>query len=598
MTEEDAARIVEVTQGVPLAIKIAAGLYLEKTDLEIIIEKADGKRRVVDEMVRRYLLHTHVDQSERAKLYSLALLRRADHPASVAVALGLSPEEAKTSYSATLSRLQRRYSFIFTEKEEPSLHQEVRDFLRLWLLEHRKEPEIVSIIQRLTNALEADLKRLEEHLSESTLKDRLQDDEWLGTYLDLTEQHFWLNPTESVDFALPFMIAAAIYRREATQDVADIGTFFEKHIRHDARNRWTWARQSLTFTTSRSRFSEEFTELEALVKLAHEPCPSFPKPLPDYRQELEAALWWRLAESNSDYDEALYWYEQALTRLDKETELREATAGIYHQLGQFYGWLDNYAESLTFLSRAIELKAPDYSQAYIERGTAYFKLKEYQHAIEDYTQAIALERTARTYEQRGTAYFKLKEYQHAIEDYTQAIALEPTAVGYHVRGSFFLLLRNSYAAWNDFDRAYELEQDIGPAWMSIWTKMGKQRDGENEELAIQLENMATIDVKSYLSYVCRGVALGLRGRVKDGLKQMEQAIQLEPERRSAFFWKGMLSLYYYQKAAAYEEAIKAIKQALVLDMPPIFLTPLYWLEKDKPEVFEQYIKPLLVEYDM
>ena len=33
-------------------------------------------------------------------------------------------------------------------------------------------------------------------------------------------------------------------------------------------------------------------------------------------------------------------------------------------------------------------------------------------------------------------------------------------------------------------------------------------------------------------------------------------------------------------------------------MPPVLLTPLYWLEKDAPEFFVQYAKPLLDKYDV
>ncbi len=87
ITEEKASRILEVTQGIPLAIKIAAELYLETADLELITEKAEGKREIVDVMTRRYLLHTQADPSERSRLYGLALLRRSDEPAAVSIAL-------------------------------------------------------------------------------------------------------------------------------------------------------------------------------------------------------------------------------------------------------------------------------------------------------------------------------------------------------------------------------------------------------------------------------------------------------------------------------------------------------------------------------
>src|SRR5258708_16642339 len=163
VTEADAKSILDVTQGVPLAVKIAAGLYAETASLETITADVEGKREIVDEMVRRYLLHTRTDESEKLKLYGLAALRRADQPAAAAAALGLTPEQAASRFASTLSRLHRRYSFIFTEKDQPTLHQEVRYFLRLWLLEHRSEPEIVAVNRRVKQADQAAPATLGEH---------------------------------------------------------------------------------------------------------------------------------------------------------------------------------------------------------------------------------------------------------------------------------------------------------------------------------------------------------------------------------------------------------------------------------------------------
>src|SRR6266571_8657299 len=92
VTEEGAKRILDVTKGVPLAVKIAAGLYTETANLDAVTEKVEGKREIVDQMVRRYLIHAREDERERWKLYGLALLRRANQPAAVTAALGLAPE--------------------------------------------------------------------------------------------------------------------------------------------------------------------------------------------------------------------------------------------------------------------------------------------------------------------------------------------------------------------------------------------------------------------------------------------------------------------------------------------------------------------------
>ncbi len=217
ITRRGAEQIWEVTQGVPLAVKIAAGLYLETASLKTVTSKVGGvgRRTIIDEMVRRYLRQTRSELSELQKLYRLALLPHTDRSTAVAAALGLTPEQASSSFTVELARLHRRYSFIFTEKNEPTLHQEVRHFLRLWLLEHRSEPEILALNEHLKTAHVAALMQMEaQRHSQTSLKGRLHDEEWVEIYLDLVEQQFWLDPAEGIYYALPIMVAGAIFARE------------------------------------------------------------------------------------------------------------------------------------------------------------------------------------------------------------------------------------------------------------------------------------------------------------------------------------------------------------------------------------------------
>jgi tetratricopeptide (TPR) repeat protein len=806
VTEEDAGRILEVTQGVPLAVRIAAGLYLEQANLVIVTEKPESKREIVDVMVERYLLHTRDEQDERARLYGLAMLRRADHPPAIAAALGLSPEEARTRYEAELNRLHRRYSFIFSEKEHSLLHQEVRHFLRLWLLEHRTQPEVVAVNEQLIKAHEDTLKKLEERRHYSSLRERLEDDEWFGTYLDLTEQHFWLDPVEGVDYAFPIIVAAAIYRRKATIDIVTLGRFFEKDIPQTHYKRWQRASQSLQYSDSFIAFIYEPTGLEELERLPNTRFPSFLTSIPSdgFEKELEAALWWRLGESYEwkDENKALKLYEQALSRLEQEIELREAIARIvrkaanklsreneleslslydkaielnhndsstYFFRGLLYDSRKDYPKAITDYSRTIELNPtnadayerrssiyeqlkdyqraiadfdraidldPTYAICYYQRGDVCMNLKDYQQAVDDYSRAIELEPNAiiipLLYNLRGKAYTALKNYQQAINDFSYLIELEPTharnysirgeiylvlenypqaiadfdhaidldptyandylsrggvynafenypqaiadfdraikldssnAITYFMRGIAYVMLKNYPQAFSDFDRAIELdstnpilyfirgsayielkdyqqaianfdraieldpantsiyqersyaylmlkdmkraksdfaqlwEQDsknVSAGWMLAWS--GMSREKPNLDIAQQLEEIAFGNSGHYAAYVCRGVALGLRGKLKEGLEEIEKAIAMQPEEWDAYFWKGMLSSYYY--LGSYQKIREALEKSLEEGLPTMLLTPLYWLENDRPDFFEKYVKPLLERYDV
>jgi len=322
VTEKDAAHILDVTRGVPLAVKIAASLYLEYPDLTFLTEGTDSKREIVDQMVRRYLLHTRTNPTDRARLYGLALLRRAEEPSAIAAALDL---PASSNYGAELTRLHRRYGFVFTKQEQPSLHQEVRYFLRLWLLEHRAEPGIVEVNQRLKEAHLAVLKALEARRQYTSIRARLEDDQWMECYLDLVEQNFWLDPTQGTISILPFMLAAAIYRRNANREAFKVGMFFEPVMSQPYRKHWEAAADSLRYSTSRNPLPDELTGLKDLVKLTSDNGIAFESPLPDAREELEAALWYRLGEAyrGRQEDEALDWYNKALSQLSQETGMSE-----------------------------------------------------------------------------------------------------------------------------------------------------------------------------------------------------------------------------------------------------------------------------------
>lgn len=128
--------------------------------------------------------------------------------------------------------------------------------------------------------------------------------------------------------------------------------------------------------------------------------------------------------------------------------------------------------------------------------------------------------------------------------------------------------------------------------MIVFVSMGKVRP--EIETAERLEGIATINPQHYVADICAAVALGLRGKPSDGLSRLKQVHQEHPQDEDSYFWEGMLSAYYYPNKP--QIAMEAIEKALDLHMPPILLTPLYWLQKDNPQFFERYAKLLLDKY--
>lgn len=100
----------------------------------------------------------------------------------------------------------------------------------------------------------------------------------------------------------------------------------------------------------------------------------------------------------------------------------------------------------------------DSTEEYHARGRNYYRNGEFDLAIKDYNQALALNpRSAYLYKDRGIAYGKLGKLNEAVADYTQAIKLYPGfAVAYYHRAVTYFKLGEYDKALQDLYQAKDL----------------------------------------------------------------------------------------------------------------------------------------------
>jgi tetratricopeptide (TPR) repeat protein len=105
-----------------------------------------------------------------------------------------------------------------------------------------------------------------------------------------------------------------------------------------------------------------------------------------------------------------------------------------------------------------EIRLQPNGLAYFFRGYAYYNLKQYSNAVDDYTKALWFDRdAAMPYLLRGSAYYDLKQYSKAIDDYTEFIRLKPNIpLLYENRANACDKLGKSSEAAQDRKRAKEL----------------------------------------------------------------------------------------------------------------------------------------------
>ncbi len=124
--------------------------------------------------------------------------------------------------------------------------------------------------------------------------------------------------------------------------------------------------------------------------------------------------------------------------------------------GEYYFSLHNYKEAINNYDQALALDK-SYVDALYKRGLAFYNLGEYKTAVENYTSAVKLNQQLYLGQKGlGDAYLALAEYNNAsgnYENFLQTISSVKTPVNQNLVAEVYNSLGVSYAAVNSYDKA-------------------------------------------------------------------------------------------------------------------------------------------------
>jgi hypothetical protein len=152
---------------------------------------------------------------------------------------------------------------------------------------------------------------------------------------------------------------------------------------------------------------------------------------------------------------------------------------------------------------------PSTALAYFGRASVYFKHREYDKAIADFTQVVRLEPDfAGSYKGRALAYRRKGELDRAVADYDQIIRLEPNeTLGYFGRGSIHQERGELDRAIADFDDVIRLD----PKHAFAFEQRGRAYEHKGER------DKAIADYRMVLALVTMGP---LHQRAREGLTRL------------------------------------------------------------------------------
>jgi tetratricopeptide (TPR) repeat protein len=174
----------------------------------------------------------------------------------------------------------------------------------------------------------------------------------------------------------------------------------------------------------------------------------------------------------------------ALIQAGKESSASLEVA--YWRRGEAYTRKGDYEHAIQDYGDAIRLN-PNDMYAYLERGNAYNLKRDYGHAVQDFNEAIRVDpNSAEAHEDRGVAYIESADYDWAIQDFDETVRLKPSyADAYYDRGAAHFFKSDLKAAIADFEHVISMGPNsisTLPAALMLHVAMKRQGQDDVQEL--------------------------------------------------------------------------------------------------------------------
>lgn len=220
-----------------------------------------------------------------------------------------------------------------------------------------------------------------------------------------------------------------------------------------------------------------------------------------------------------------------------------------------------WKNSFTVLDYLLEKTPRTDPRVHLFRGLAYEQVGDLEHAISDYTLAIALNPA---YEQarlaRGKVLQKIGRYQEALADYDAVLRLNARSSDAFIgRGGVWEQMGNDKQAIEEYSAAIANNPDAAGAYINRGLLYKKR--GERERAMSDFERSIAISPEDHQAYYNLGVLYLETGMLTKAIEEFSRCIALEPGYGDAVSNRAVA----YAMAGQPEAALHDFTRAVTLD---------------------------------
>jgi tetratricopeptide (TPR) repeat protein len=522
-----AQRIHRATEGVPLAVKLAAQIWRKTASLEAIEEGARPQRdrnEMVRELTDRFLVHC-TDEEERSRIFALALLRRPDPDVWGAM---VAPGAEANRTLELLDNLARSHSFIFTR--ENWLHDKVRRFLREGLADPRYSGIRDTLSERAWRWCGEELEQRGEG---RTWEERLDSEAWVEQALDYLHYRFWCDMEAAWDALPAFFLAGLAYDLSFARSIVEAAADLEDG---DSRRRRIQIEALRTLTITPWYSDQDQQAIRSLRTVWRRNTTHHHDDV-----ELDAILRWAEAKALLDHDDdhaqqAGKQFAALVPQLDEDWErLREQVGNGLHDAGRKVLWPHGRRASvrspnaLPFFKAAEQCRAWTDSAFWTHYSAALNAAGHYDEAVGAAQKAVQLDpKSANVYDTMGIALSHQGEIEEAVDAFEQAIAIDPHfASAYHGLGMMLGDQGKPEDAVDAFRQAIAIDSQYAPAYCELGYRLAAQ--DELEKATDAFRQAIAADPEDGTAYRGLGNALLMQDKPKEALDEFQQAVPIHPD---------------------------------------------------------------------